>query len=170
MTTDPIADQLFELVQRFIHLRPKLAVPEHIALFKQQMQNLRLSGATNQEDRAFIFRIFIILERSGTSPTMGELSTELGIPLSSTTRIVDGLVGAKFIERIPDESDRRVVRVQMTETGREIYQSAMDYNKQRIVHMLSKFTPEEQSQLLYLMNKLFDSLIAESETKTGATL
>ena len=169
MTTDQIADQFFELVQRFIHLRPKLVVPEHIARFKQQMQNLRLSGATNQEDRAFIFRIFIILERSGTCPTMGELSTELGIPLSSATRIVDGLVSANFIERIPDESDRRVVRVQMTATGREIYQSAMDFNKQRIVHMLSKFTVEEQTQLLYLMNKLFDSLIAEAETKTGAT-
>ena len=170
MTTEQIADQFFELVQRFIHLRPKLVVPEHVTRFKQQMQNLRLSGATNQEDRAFIFRIFIILERSGTSPTMGELSTELGIPLSSATRIVDGLVSANFIERIPDESDRRVVRVQMTATGKEIYQTAMDFNKQRIVHMLSKFTLEEQTQLLYLMNKLFDSLVAEAETKSGATL
>jgi DNA-binding MarR family transcriptional regulator len=170
MTTDQIADQFFELVQRFIHLRPKLVVPEHIARFKQQMQSLKLGGATNQEDRAFIFRIFIILKRSGTCPTMGELSTELGIPLSSATRIVDGLVNGNFIERIPDESDRRVVRVQMTATGREIYHTAMDFNKQRIVHMLNKFTVEEQTQLLYLMNKSFDSLIAEAETKTGATL
>jgi len=170
MTTEQIADQLFELVQRFIHLRPKLAVPEHIALIKQQMQNLRLSGTTNQEDRAFVFRIFIILERSGTCPTMGELSTELGIPLSSATRIVDELVGANFIERIPDENDRRVVRVQMTATGREIYQTAMEFNKQRVVHMLSKFTDEEQNQLLHLMTKLFDSLIEEAETHTGATL
>lgn len=170
MTTDQIADQFFKLVQRFIHLRPKLVAPEHVVRFKQQMQNLKIGGATNQEDRAFIFRIFIILERTGTPPTMGELSTELGIPLSSATRIVDGLVSANFIERIPDESDRRVVRVQMTQTGREIYQTAMEFNKQRIAHMLNKFTLEEQTQLLYLMNKLFDSLISEAETGTGATL
>lgn len=168
MTTDQITDQLFELVQRFIHLRPKLVVPEHVTRFRQQMQNLKLGGTTNQEDRAFIFRIFIILERSGMPPTMGELSTELGIPLSSATRIVDGLVNANFIERIPDESDRRVVRVQMTTTGKEIYQTAMDFNKQRVAHMLNKFTPEEQTQLLHLMNKLFDSLIAEAESRTGA--
>jgi len=168
MTTDQIADHFFELVQRFIHLRPRLVVPEHVARFKQQMQNLKLGGSTNQEDRAFIFRIFIILERSGTPPTMGELSTELGIPLSSSTRIVDGLVNANFIERIPDESDRRVVRVQMTETAREIYQSAIEFNKQRITRMLSKFTPDEQSQLLYLMNKLFDFLLEETEIGTGA--
>ena len=169
MTTDQIADQFFELVQRFIHLRPKLVLPEHVARFKQQMQNLKIGGATNQEDRAFVFRIFIILERSGTPPTMGELSAELGIPFSSATRIVDGLVNGYFIERIPDESDRRIVRVQMTTTGREIYQAAMEFNKQRIAHMLGKFTLEEQTQLLYLMNKLFDSLIEEAETATGAS-
>ena len=170
MTTDQIANQFFELVQRFIHLRPKLVVPEYVARFKQQMQNLKIGGATNPEDRAFIIRIFIILERSGTPPTMGELSTELEIPLSSATRLVDGLVNANFIERIPDESDRRVVRVQMTETGREIYQSAMEFNKQRIVHMLNKFTLEEQTQLLYLMNKLFDSLLEEAKAGTGVTI
>ena len=169
MTTDQITDQFFELVQRFIHLRPKLVLPENVARFRQQMQDLKIGGASNQEDRAFVFRIFIILERSGTPPTMGELSTELGIPLSSATRIVDGLVNGNFIERIPDESDRRVVRVQMTTTGREIYQAAMEFNKQRIVHMLSKFTLEEQNQLLYLMNKLFDSLLEEVETETGAS-
>jgi DNA-binding MarR family transcriptional regulator len=168
MPTDPITDQFFILVQRFIHLRPKLVVPEHVARFKQQMQNLKLGGATNQEDRAFIFRIFIILERSATPPTMGELSTELGIPLSSATRIADGLVAANFIERIHDANDRRMVRVQMTKAGREIYQTAMDFNKQRISHMLSIFTTEEQNQLLYLMNKLFDSLTVEAEAKKGA--
>lgn len=168
MVTNQIADQFFELVQRFIHLRPKLVLPENVVRFRQQMQDLKIGSASNQEDRAFVFRIFIILERSRTPPTMGELSTELGIPLSSATRIVDGLVNGNFIERIPDESDRRVVRVQMTGTGREIYQAAMEFNKQRIVHMLSKFTLEEQTQLLYLMNKLFDSLLEEAETETGA--
>ena len=169
MASEQILDQFVELVQRFVHLRPKLVVPEYVARFKQQMQTLKISGANNPEDRTFIFRIFIVLARSETPPTMGELSTELGVPLSTATRIVDGLVNVNFIERINDANDRRVVRVQMTKVGREIYQNAMDFNKQRISHMLYKFTPEEQTQLLYLMNKLFDSLTAETETEKGAT-
>ena len=167
MSKETTADQFFELIQRFIHLRPKLVVPEHVANFKQQLHNLKLGGSI--EDRTFIFRIFTILEQNETPPTMGELSTELGIPLSSTTRIVDGLVNANFIERVNDENDRRVVHVQMTKAGQNIYQTTIDFNKQRVSHMLSKFSPEEQSQLLYLMNKLFDSLIAEAETKKGVT-
>jgi DNA-binding MarR family transcriptional regulator len=169
MSKEKTTEQFFELVQRFIHLRPKLVVPEHVARFKQQMQNLKLGGVTNQEDRAFIFRIFIILERNKTPITMGELGIELGIPLSSATRIVDGLVSANYIERVNDANDRRVVRVQMTKNGRDVYQAAMTFNKQRISHMLSKFSPEEQTQLLYLMNKLFDSLIAEAEIEKGVT-
>ena len=167
MTDKTTSDKFFELVQRFIYVRPKLVVPEHVTRFKQQMQNLKLGGATNHEDRAFIFRVFIILESRETVPTMGELSTDLGIPLSTATRIVDGLVGANFIERINDANDRRVVRVQMTKTGRDIYQAAMVFNKQRISHMLSKFSPEEKNQLLYLMNKLFDSLATEEKTEKG---
>lgn len=169
MATEQVPDQFFELLQRFIHLRPKLfVVPEAVARFKQQMQYMKLGGANDPEDRAFIFRVFIVLERSQPAPTMGELSAELGIPLSSATRIVDGLVSANFIERVHDANDRRLVRVQMTRVGRQLYQTAVDFYKQRMLHMLSKFSPEEQNQLLHLMNKLFDSLIAEAEAEKGA--
>jgi DNA-binding MarR family transcriptional regulator len=169
MTPESMTDQLFELVRRFIHQRPKLVVPEHVARFKKQMEDVKLGGATRQEDRAFIFRIFIILERRELALTMGELSTELGVPLSTATRIVDELVDANFIERVNDVRDRRVVRVQMTENGRKMYQSAMDFNKQRVAHIMSKFTPEEQSQLLYLMNKLLNIFMEETVSDEGVT-
>ena len=168
MPAEKNSDEFFEMVQRFIHLRPKMVVPDHIARFKQQMQNCKPGGAVNPEDRAFIFRIFIILERNETPPTMGELSTELEIPLSSATRIIDGLVSAKFIERVHDLTDRRVVRVQMSKTGKEFYQTAREFNKKRITRMLDNFSPEEKAQLLYLMNKLFDAMTAEAEINKGA--
>ena len=164
-----MTDQLFELVQRFIHQRPKLVMPEHVVRFKKQMENLKLGGATNHEDRAFFFRIFIILEQRETAPTMGELSAELGVPLSTATRVVDGLVSANFIERVNDTRDRRVVRVQMTGSGRQMYQSVMEYNKQRVAHILGKFTPEEQSQLLYLMTKLFNSFVEETQNEGASS-
>ncbi len=92
---------------------------------------------------------------------MGELSSELDIPLSSTTSIVDWLVRAKFVERIPDSSDRRVIRIQSSENGRQFYKTAIDFNKKRITHVLGNFSADEQKQLLGLMKKLFDSLLAE---------
>jgi len=160
--TEPIADQFIGLAQRFIHLRPKFVVPEHIARFKKQMDGIRNTGAGDPEDRFFFIRIFIILAHSKSPPTMGELSADLGIPLSSATRIIDWLVRAGFIERINDPDDRRVVRVQMTNSAQQFYQTAMDYNKRRISHLIRRFSPQERDELLRLMNKLLTVLEEES--------
>ena len=92
---------------------------------------------------------------------MSELSTELNVPMSTATRIVDWLVHGDMVERVNDPNDRRVVRVGMSRNGRELYETGMTYNKQRITRLLKDFSGEEQTQLLKLMNKLFDSLMSE---------
>jgi len=158
--TEAVADQFIDLLQNFIRLRPNLVMPEHIVRFKQQMEKLRGSG--NSEDHTFLMRVFIILAHSETPLTMGELSAALRIPLSSTTRIIDWLVRGKFLERTYDPKDRRVVLVQMTKNGEQFFQTAMEYNKKRIAHLMEKFSSEEQEQLLHLMSKLLNKLQEES--------
>ncbi len=160
--TEEIAGQFLELLQNFVRLQPKFIIPEHIVSFKQKVEALRSSGLNHPQDRIFLPRIFIILAKRETPPTMGELSTELDIPLSSTTRIVDWLVSADFVERCPDAHDRRVVRVCMTDTAREFIRTGGEFVKQRIAQLLSNFTLEEQTQLLQRMNKLLVSLQAKN--------
>jgi DNA-binding MarR family transcriptional regulator len=83
--------------------------------------------------------------------------------MSTATRIVDWLVRGDMVERVNDPHDRRVVRVGMSKSGRELYETGMAYNKQRIENLLKDFSSEEQAQLLLLMNKLFNSLVNENE-------
>ena len=158
--TERIAGEFIDLLQNFIRLRPNFVMPEHIVRFKQQMEKLRGSG--NSEDHSFLVRVFIILAHSGTPLTMGELSAELKIPLSSATRIVDWLVRGNFLERTYDPKDRRVVLVKMTKNGEQFFQTAMDYNKKRIAHLMENFSTEEQDQLLQLMDKLLSKLQEEN--------
>ena len=157
--TEAVADRFIGLMQDFIRLRPNLVMPEHIVRFKQQMEKLRGSG--NSEDHMFLMRVFIIVAHSETPLTMGALSAELKIPLSSATRIVDWLVRGKFLERTYDPNDRRVVLVKMTKIGEQFFQTAMGYNKKRIAHLMEKFSAEEQEQLLHLMSKLLNKLQEE---------
>ena len=152
-------EQCLDLLQRFMGLRVDLMLPEHMLRFKQQMENSR-GSASSMEDYTFLFRIFTLLAQSETSPTMSELSTHLNLPFSSTTRLIDWLERAKFVERIHDVNDRRVVRVRMTGTGEQLYQIGMDYNKQQIARLLQDFSATEQAQLLRLLNKLFDAFNA----------
>jgi DNA-binding MarR family transcriptional regulator len=160
-TTQDIADEFFDLLQGFIHLRPRMIIPEHAADFKKQMESLKNSGLVNIEDRPLLFRVLILLSRNKTSPTMGELSSELGIPLSTTTRIVDGLVHVNLLERTNDPLDRRVVRIQMSEYGKQFSQKAADHIKGRITGLLGNFTPSEQEQFLQLVSKLYKCMEAE---------
>lgn len=155
-----IVEQYMELLQRFIRLRVDLMLPEHLVRFKQHMESSR-GSAGSWEDYTFLFRIFTTLAHSSTPPTMGELSTELGLPFSSTTRIVDWLERARFVERTHDSLDRRVVRVRMTSSGQQLYQIGMSYNKQQIARLLKDFSSNEQAQLLRLLNKLLDAFVAE---------
>ena len=160
MSTENTAEQFLELVQRYIHLRPKLILPEHVLQLKKRLEAFKGSGY-NAEDHAFVFRILILLSRTAEPLTMGELSSDLAVPMSTATRIVDGLVRAGMAERVNDANDRRIVRVGMSQNGRKSYETGMAYNKQRISKLLKDFSSEEQMQLLNLMNKLFDALLNE---------
>jgi DNA-binding MarR family transcriptional regulator len=155
-------EQYMELLQRFVGLRVDLMLPEHVTRFKQQLENSRGSTGSG-EDYTFLFRIFTLLaaSQSKTPPTMSELSAYLKLPFSSTTRLIDWLERARFVERIHDANDRRVVRVHMTATGEQLYQIGMDYNKQQIARLLKDFSAAEQVQLLRLMNKLLDAFKAD---------
>lgn len=157
-----MADRFLELVQRLLREHPKLVFPdERVATIRQQLQALKTNSHANPEDRIFLFRILAILRHSETPPTMGELSTQLEIPLSSVTRMVDGLVRAKFAERRDDPNDRRVVRLRMTDRGNQFTEASMDFLRHRIQQLLGHFTADEQAQLLRLMTKLIDSVRAE---------
>ena len=160
-TTEKTAEQFIALMQRFVCLKPKLILPEHVVQFRKKMEGLK-TGAS-PEDHSFLFRILILLAQSDAPMTMSELGTELNVPMSTATRIVDWLVRGDMVERVNDPSDRRVVRVGMSKSGREMYETGMTYNKQRIGKLLKDFSSEEQTQLLTLMNKLFNSLVSETE-------
>jgi DNA-binding MarR family transcriptional regulator len=160
MLTDKTAEQFVELIQKFICLRPKLVPTEHVLQFKKKMEALKGSGYTS-EDHSFVLRLLILLSQSEESLTMSKLSTELNLPMSTATRIVDWLVNSGVVERINDPNDRRVVRVSISKIGRELHETGMEHNKKRISRLLKDFTPEEQTQFLNLMNKLYSSMLKE---------
>jgi DNA-binding MarR family transcriptional regulator len=166
MSTENTAEQFVSLIQRYICLRPKMILPEHVIQFRKKMDGFKSKSdepGDHPEDYSFLFRILILLAQSEKPMTMRELGAELNVPMSTATRIVDWLVRGGMVERVNDPNDRRVVRVSMSKSGSELYKAGMGYNRQRIANLLKDFSTKEQMQLLKLMNKLFTSLVNESE-------
>ena len=90
--------------------------------------------------------------------TMGELSNALSVPLSTATRIADWLVDNGYIQRLADSDDRRVVRVSLTDMGRELFKAIDRYIRDRMLQILSGLTAEERTILLTLVAKVVSGL------------
>jgi DNA-binding MarR family transcriptional regulator len=86
--------------------------------------------------------------------TMSELGQALSVPFSTATRMVDWFVDNGYAQRLPDPEDRRVVRVALTDSGRELYQTIERYIAQHFRLMLSPLTVKEQNILLRIMEKV----------------
>jgi len=90
--------------------------------------------------------------------TMSEFSNALSVPLSTATRIADWLVDNGYIHRLPDSDDRRVVRVALTASGKELFEVIDRYIRQRMKQILSSLTDEERMILLALVSKVVTGL------------
>jgi DNA-binding MarR family transcriptional regulator len=59
-------------------------------------------------------------ESEGSATTVTELAEILGVSVASASRAVDGLVKGKLVARVEDPEDRRVRRLTLTPSGREL--------------------------------------------------
>ncbi|WMI67175.1 MarR family winged helix-turn-helix transcriptional regulator [Mangrovimonas sp. YM274] len=69
----------------------------------------------------------------------------------NATRLMDKLCAKGLIERLPSESDRRVVFIEITKEGLELLQSIPDDFD---VQLVKKLTEEEAGQLSDLLDKM----------------
>jgi DNA-binding MarR family transcriptional regulator len=91
---------------------------------------------------------------------MGEFSRDLDVPLSTATRTMDWLVKKGYVQRLSDPNDRRIVRVELTGTGKEIYQVINTYILERVEKALSQLTPPERNTFVELANRVLDGFEA----------
>lgn len=69
----------------------------------------------------------------------------------NATRLMDKLCAKNYIERIPSEYDRRVVKIKITKYGLELLESIpMDFNKD----LLKNLNEKEAEQLSNLLDKM----------------
>ncbi len=153
------ASETTEIFQRFFYLRSRFraVMPENLAVLKAHLDEARRGGV----DFNLFYNVGVILTREQEPVSMGELSRALQVPLSTATRIVDWLVNNDYARRLPDPQDRRVVRVDLTDAGRAIYEEINTFIRGRVEKLLRRFTAEERASLIALMNKLLDSMEGE---------
>jgi len=157
--------EIAEIVRQVVRLRPHfkaMLLPGEVARARARLEKLSAEdGLGGEADYELLYNVGVILSRR-ESMTMGELGQALDVPLSTATRIVDVLVKSGYARRQQDPDDRRVVRVTLTDTGKEMYQIVDEFITQRVERILAHFTPEEREILIVLLRKLVRAVVEES--------
>lgn len=103
-----------------------------------------------------IHTLSFLKEKSNAS--MGEIAEHFHIELPSATSLLNKLVALHLVKRLPDEKDRRLVKVALTDEGNNILKNAMEEKLIHVKKMLSYLSEDEQNELLRLLEKLNDRI------------
>lgn len=104
------------------------------------------------------FDALLILDRIG-SLTIGELGNRLFLAYSTTTDLVDRLERAVFVERERDQSDRRVVRVNLLPSGARIIEDVLDARRTYIEETLSSLNSQARQDVLSALSLLHAKMV-----------
>jgi DNA-binding MarR family transcriptional regulator len=85
---------------------------------------------------------------------MRELAEHLAVAVNSMTSIVDNVESKGLVRRQRSEEDRRVIRVELTDAGREVHKSLVGLNLRLFRTMLGALTEDEQEIFMVLFRKI----------------
>ena len=98
-----------------------------------------------------------------TPVRMTDVSRRMVISKPAATQVVNRLVENGLVERLSDESDRRVVYIRATEAGRAFYREKMDRNLSMVDRVVDRMGEAEVYALAEHLNSFFDAVSAETE-------
>ena len=152
---------IIDIIMRLFYLRRRFRgkLPEQMLNVKTSIHEHNLREKIEQiSDHDVFFTIGFVLSRQSEPITMGDLSRTLGVPFSTATRTVDWLVNNGYVQRLADPEDRRVVRVESTEAGKELYLAMNGLLLDGAEQFLGNFSLEERKELGRLLGKLVENL------------
>ncbi|MGS0683454.1 MarR family winged helix-turn-helix transcriptional regulator [Shewanella sp. 125m-7] len=85
---------------------------------------------------------------------MKELAQKIGITTGTLTVQIDKMVDAGLVIRVPYANDRRSILVELTESGREMFEEHDKLHIQLTQDLTAKFDATERAQLLDFLERI----------------
>ncbi|GII54219.1 hypothetical protein Pth03_26080 [Planotetraspora thailandica] len=107
------------------------------------------------------FEVLIRLARSDEGQmTMGNLAEQITLTTGGVTRLVDGMQAARYVERRPCPTDRRVSYAAITDTGRAKLDEALQGHAMDLRRVFADFGEQDLATLDGLLDRLRDTASA----------
>jgi len=117
-----------------------------------------IDGSTKSET-IMLFVLYRAMKNGSTGLKVSELSGALRIAMPSATQTVNVLEARGLLERCSDPTDRRVVRIRLTDAGRaatEAAESAMIDGMSELIEHLGKDRTGQLIELLDEVSRYFE--------------
>ena len=91
------------------------------------------------------------------SMTIGELSSKLFLAPSTITDLVDRMEKSGLVERVKDEKDRRVVKVQPLKKGNDLINAVVEQRREYIASLLRGLSSDEKMEFVKYLDIFTES-------------
>ncbi|MER5946941.1 MarR family transcriptional regulator [Streptomyces sp. NPDC001904] len=132
-----LAEQLLRLTRRLHRIQ------------KRQLEPVGITPAQSRLLRALV--------HYDTPPRMADLADRLEVVPRAVTTVVDGLEAGELVRRVPDPTNRRVIRIELTERGRAALRELRSARRAAAEEILAPLDTEQRAQLTVLLNALFEA-------------
>ncbi|MBZ9594448.1 MULTISPECIES: MarR family winged helix-turn-helix transcriptional regulator [Streptomyces] len=134
-----LAEQLLRLTRRLHRIQKRHMEP--LGITPAQSRLLRLVSHYEGEQ----------------PPRMADLAARLEVVPRAVTTLVDGLEAAGCVRRVPDPANRRVIRIELTDTGRATLRRLRNARTDAAEEILAPLTADQREVLGGLLNALSDA-------------
>jgi len=145
-------------------MTPK-SLDQHAAELRNLVQEFLLqfrkvdSAATSNPNSELSLQEVRVLEYLGDRGMrmMRELAEFLVLAVNSVTNIIDNLERKAMVKRTRSDADRRVVLVDLTPEGKQIYNRFASQKQEFLQKLLSSLDPSEQDQFMLYMGRVVEA-------------
>ncbi|MFE2627666.1 MarR family winged helix-turn-helix transcriptional regulator [Streptomyces sp. NPDC001651] len=134
----PLAEQLLRLTRRVHRIQKRHLTECGVGITPAQSRLLRT------------------LAHYDAPPRMADLAERLEVVPRAVTTLVDGLEAHGKVRRVPDPTNRRVIRIELTDDGRGALRELHRARRSAAEEILAPLTEEQRSVLGVLLDTLVD--------------
>ncbi|WP_199549397.1 MarR family winged helix-turn-helix transcriptional regulator [Streptomyces sp. N35] len=137
-----LAEQLLRLTRRMHRVNKRLLEESGLGITPAQSRLLRVLSHH--------------LAHHDEPPRMADLAARMEVVPRAITTLVDGLEAGGCVRRAPDPANRRVIRIELTDTGREALRTLRDARRSAAQDILAPLTAEQREVFGGLLSALVD--------------
>jgi len=115
-------------------------------------------------DKSGIMPVFALMfKKAGNRVRMTDISKYLMITKPAATQAVNKLVENGLVERVSDAHDRRVVYIQPTENGRNVFEQEIEMRMAFVDRVVERMGETDANMLVALLDRFLWEAAAEIE-------